>query len=192
MLRPFRQIESLNVDYITLNTMERGGIMSLGSASGMTIAEYALVASGAIPLGLAYNDVENLDRSREYDPRRLREVEVPLGIVGIATQGDYETDWIHAVGTIKIGDAAYVGPSGMLTNDSGFAGFRVGTFISALKPNRHLVLFKGNGFHREKVDPDTKLPVQENDPANRVWLVSNGFIKVRITQRDIIRSQASS
>lgn len=187
-LLPFRQVQELNTDFITLNTAERGGILSLGSASGMTIAELSTTASGVVPLGFAYNDVEWVDHSRQpliYS--RFRKVEVPLGIVGIAMEGDFETDWVQITGNVTRGDKAYLGPSGIVTNDSSYGGHQIGWFLSTLKPDRHLVIFKGAGFNREKVDERTKLVVWENNPAHREFVVSDGSIKVRIKQ-DVITS----
>jgi hypothetical protein len=52
MLRPLRQVDGLNLSYITPWTQERGGILSFGSASGITFVEYAANPSGAIPIGV--------------------------------------------------------------------------------------------------------------------------------------------
>jgi len=189
-LRPIRQVEGLNIDFPTIYTSERGGILTYANVSGIQIVQYANDPSGAIPAGLQYNDVEYMDLSRHYDPRRLREVEVSLGICGVAAQGDYETDWIHAVGTINRGDTAYVGPSGMLTNAASFGGYKVGHFLSTLSREPHLVTFYGLGFARERMDHITKQIIFDNDPRARIFVLSDGFIKVRISQFEMMKSQA--
>lgn len=180
MLKPLRQQEQVNVDYICPYTQEAGGILSYGSASGMFFAEYAINPSGARPIGIQLNDVENVNFSREFFPQYLRTTEVPCGIVGIGTQGDYVTDWIHVVGTVFVGDDAYAGPSGLFTNSASFGGARVGKFLSPLKPNPHLVTMRGLGFSREFVDPITKQVIFENNPADRMLVQSDGTIKIRI------------
>lgn len=189
-LRPIRQVESLNIDFPTIHTSERGGILTYGIVSGIQIVQYANDPSGAIPAGLQYNDVEYMDLSRHYDPRRLREVEVSLGICGVASQGDYETDWITAVGNINAGDDAYVGPSGMLTNSASFGGHKVGYFLGTLDRQPHLVTFYGLGFARERMDHITKQIIFDNDSRARIHVLSDGFIKVRIKQLSMIKSQA--
>ncbi len=189
-LRSSREVFSLNNDFITLNTSERGGILSVGSASGITILEYAVDPSGKVPLGLQYNDVEFLDRSREFDPQRLRETEVPFGIVGAATNGIFETNWLHRVGTICPGDKAYMGPSGTFTNDASLSGFQVGVFVGQVSNNPGLVLFKGGGFHRELIDTATKRPIFVNNPADRVFIVTPGFVKIRVDEHLMIQDRA--
>jgi hypothetical protein len=190
MLRPFRQVESLNIDFMCPFTQERGGFLSIGSASGMIIAEYAVNPSGAIPLGLQYNDIEFIDYSRQIDPQRLRATDDPCGIVGIITQGDFETDWVHLVGSVNTGDPAYVGPSGTITNSSSFGGYQIGKFLSQLKSDPHLVTFRGLGFSFAVMNKVTNQPLWTNNPADRVFVAVDGFIKVRIDPNIIMRSQA--
>jgi hypothetical protein len=179
-LRPLRQQEQVNIDYISPWTQERGGILTYATASGITFAQYAHVASGAVPIGIQLNDVENVNFSREVFPQRIRNTEVPCGIVGIGVQGDFETDWVHQVGQISTGDLAYVGPSGTFTNSSSFGGALVGKFLGTLKANVHPVVFRGLGFSREFVDPVSKQIVWENNPSDMLTVLSPGFVKIRI------------
>ncbi len=188
-LKGYRQVHGLNIDFITINTSERGGILTLGFVSGIRIAQYAIDASGSIPLGIQYNDVEFRDLSREYDPRRIREVEIPFGIVGIATYGDFETDWIHVVGNISPGDSAYVGPSGTITNSASYGGYRIGYFLSTLEIDPHRLIFAGGGYSRERMDFRTKKIIIDNDPRAIIWVLSDGFARVRISQQEMVKSQ---
>lgn len=190
-LRPFREELEVNVDFICPWTQERGGVLSIGSASGITIAEYATNASGALPLGLQLNDIEHVNFAREYHPQRIRNTDIPCGTVGVAMEGLYETDWLHIVGSIQSGDPAYVGPSGTVTNSASFGGIRLGRFMSSLKADPHTVVFRGLGFSREFIDRTTKLPKWENNPADQILIVTPGYAKVHINQRDIRISQAS-
>lgn len=179
-LKPIRQVEQVNVDFICPFTQERGGIASLLVASGMYMASYAYSASGARPLGIQLNDLQNIDLSRQIDPRRLEMTDFPCGIVGLSMQGDYTTDWIYPVGTITTGDIAYVGPSGMFTNDSSLGGNEVGKFLSSVVSDPHTVTFQGLGFTREFVDPCDKTIKIENDPKDAILLATPGYIKVRV------------
>jgi len=180
-LKPEQQMEALTLTYPTLNTSERGGILSLGTASGIQIVEYARNPSGAIPIGIQLNDVEHIDPSRQVDPRCLgRRVDYSMALVGAATDGEFVTDWLCIAGTLMPGQKAYVGPSGTITNDNSSGGVRIGTFISTLTPDPHTVTFAGKGWSRQQMDPITKGIFTENDPANKILVITPGYAKVRI------------
>jgi hypothetical protein len=190
-LRPIRQELEVNIDHITVNTQEMGGILSFGEASGIIIAEYAIDPNGAIPIGIQLNDIEWVNFSREYYPQRLRRTDVPCGTVGVGMEGEYETDWLHIVGSVSTGDRAYVGPSGTFTNDGSLGNIEVGMFAGPLKSDPHTVVFKGLGFSRQFMDPCTKALAFENNPEDQVLIGTPGYIKIRISQRKIHLSQAN-
>lgn len=180
MLRPLRQTEQVNIDFITPHTQERGGALVYAEASGICFVEYAFAPSGAKFAGIQLNDVEYMNLGIHPNPQYIREVDVPCAIVGMGMQGDWITDWVHIVGTVNNGDPAYVGPSGTFTNSSAFGGAECGMFIGPLKSQPHFLTMRGLGFSREFIDPCTKERVMENDPADRVLVLSDGFIKIRI------------
>jgi hypothetical protein len=186
-LRPLRQQEQVNIDLICPWTQEMGGALTYGSASGITFAQYAHVASGAVPIGIQLNDIEWVAFDREYHPQRLRSMEIPCGIVGIAVQGDFVTDWVHIIGSVFPGDKAYIGPSGTFTNSTSFGGALIGRFLSVLEPDVHEVTFRGLGFSRQLVDPISKQIIWENNPADRLVVLSDGYIKIRIDTSAMIR-----
>jgi hypothetical protein len=188
MLRPLRQIDSLNTAYVTPWTQERGGVLSYGSASGVTIVEYAANPSGAKVVGIQHNDVEHLNLTYEPHPSRVREVDTPCGTVGIIQQGVFETDWIHLIGSISSGDKAYAGPSGTITNSASFGGTQIGHFLGTLTGSPRLLTYRGLGFTRTAQEGG--VIVTENDPNDRVFVQSDGFARVRIDQRTILRSQS--
>lgn len=181
MLRPLRQTEQVNIDFITPWTQERGGALTYAVASGMQIVEYGFDPSGVKFAGIQLNDVEYVNLGRQPFPQMWRDTEMPCGIVGIGTQGDWVTDWIHIVGTVNNGDTAYVGPSGTFTNSPDFGGARCGKFIGPLKSQPHILTMRGLGYSRELIDPCTKQKIFENNQADRVLVVTPGFIKIRIT-----------
>jgi hypothetical protein len=182
-LKPLRQTEQVNIDFICPWTQERGGCLSIVQASGMYFAEYARNPSGLFAMGVQLNDIEWMNLSRQYHrtfSHPAATTDVPCGIVGIATQGDFVTDWIHLIGSIQIGDSAYAGPSGTFTNTPSFGGVKVGKFIGQLQPDPHTVVFQGLGFSREFVDTCDKQIKWENNPADSILVVTPGYIKIRV------------
>lgn len=179
-LRPSRQTQQVNIDFPCPWTQERGGALTWTQASGIDFVQYSFDPSGVHFAGLQLNDIENVNFTRQPFQQYIRDTDIPFTRVGLGTQGDFITDWIYPVGTINQGDLAYVGPSGMITNSSSFGGEVVGKFLGILEPNRHLVTLRGLGFSRQYIDPVTKVLTWENNPADRLLLVSDGYIKVRI------------
>ena len=182
-LKPLRQTEQVNIDFICPWTQERGGCLSFASASGMTFVEYPHDPSGAIPFGIQLSDIEWMNLSRQYNrtfAHPAATTDVPCGIVGVGVQGDFITDWIHLIGTVMPGDPAYVGPSGTFTNSSAFGGLEIGKFIGVLKPDPHCVTMRGLGFSRQFIDPCDKKLKWENNPADAVHVITPGFIKIRV------------
>lgn len=183
-LRPLRQTEQVNTDFICPFTQERGGCLSLGSASGMYFAHYAHNPSGVFPMGIQLNDIEHMNLTRQPHRGFLGyTTDVPCGIVGIAVQGDFITDWLYILGNVYPGDNAYVGPSGTFTNSSSFGGSKIGEFRSGLTQDPHTVTFRGLGFNRQYIDPCTKALVWENNPADAIHISSPGFAKIRVNIR---------
>lgn len=187
-LKPLRQTQQVNTDFITPYTQELGGCLTLVLSSGMYIAQYAADPSGAFPMGVQLNSVEHMNLTRQ--PHRTflgYTVDVPCAIVGIATEGEFITDWLHLVGSIAPGDAAYVGPSGTFTNSAAFGGRQIGEFRGALEVDPHRVTFRGLGFSRQYVDCNTKQLVWENNPADRQYVETPGYAKIRIKIRKAIQ-----
>jgi len=182
-LQPTRQTTEVNIDFITPWTQERGGCLSIATASGMYFAEYAFDPTDVVPLGIQLNDIEWMNLSRQYH-RTFTGIgvmtDVPCGIVGIGTQGEYITDWLYLIGNIMPGDAAYVGPSGTFTNNQSLGGVRIGTFLSSLQADPHTVTLRGLGFSRQYVDPCTKQVVWENNPADKILIATPGFAKIKV------------
>ena len=181
-LRPERQTQQVNIDFPCPHTQERGGLLSWVQASGMYFVEYAFNPSGLHVAGLQLNDIEYVNMTRQPFQQYIRDIDIPFARVGIATQGDFLTDWVYPVGTINQGDLAYAGPSGMITNSRSFGGEVIGKFIGILIAKPHLVTLRGMGFSRQYIDTTkpSKPLVWENNPADAIRLVTPGFIKVRV------------
>jgi hypothetical protein len=105
--------------------------------------------------------------------------EMPCGIVGIGVEGEFQTDWLYIVGTVMPGDTAYVGPSGTFTNDASLGGIEIGLFLSTLTQDPHTVTMRGLGFSRQYIDCEKHL-AWENNPADRVLVITPGFAKIRV------------
>lgn len=180
-IKPLRQTEETNIDFLCPWTQERGGCLSIVQASGMYFAEYSHDPSGKFTMGIQLNDIEWMNLARQYH-RTFRgyTTDVPCGIVGIAVQGDFITDWLHLIGAVMPGDPMYAGPSGTFTNSSQFGGSRIGKFIGTLKSDPHTVVFRGLGFSRQFVDPCDKTLKWENNPADAILIATPGYIKIRV------------
>jgi hypothetical protein len=191
-LRPFRQVEDVyDNDLPVLATSERGGILSFASASGLNYVEYARNPSGVIPLGIQLNDIEWLNY--EYQPHpHARDVRLPYDCAKVAIQGIFETDWLLVSGQIYAGMPAYLGPSGTITNRTDFGSYRIGKFMSTLVDDPHTVTFAGLGFTRTHQEYQTHNIVTENNPANRITVITPGYARVRIDQGTITRSQTGN
>lgn len=180
-LKPSRQTEQVNIDYITPWTQERGGCLCFGMVSGISIAQYVFNPSGVHPIGVQLNDIEWMNLGRQYHRTFLGyTTELPCGIVGIGTQGDFITDWIYIIGSVMPGDDAFVGPSGTFTNTASLGGRKIGEFRSALESDPHYVTMRGFGFSRQYTDTCTKSLVWENNPADSVLVPTPGYAKIRI------------
>lgn len=103
-------------------TAERGGIAVLktvGSGDGMdqsvAVAEYAATSSGKMPIGVLMNDVVNIDLTRQKLNPYKDEVQINTKVC-LWSKGDVETNWLLPGITVSMGDRAYLGPSGYITN----------------------------------------------------------------------------
>jgi hypothetical protein len=182
-LKPIRQTEQVNIDYICPWTQERGGCLSIVQASGMYFAEYSANPSGVFPMGIQLNDIEWMNLALQHHrtfSHPAATTDVPCGIVGICVQGDFITDWIYLVGDVYPGDDAYVGPSGTFTNSPAHGGEKIGSFRGVLQPDPHTVVYRGLGFSRQYVDPCDKVIKWENNPADRILIATPGYIKIRV------------
>jgi len=100
----------------------RGGIVSFstfGSGAALdqaaALVTYAAVASGSKPAGMLLNDMVNLDLTRQHQNYHKDEVQKG-GKVTLGTKGWWNTDQITSGITIAVGDRAYLGNGGRITN----------------------------------------------------------------------------
>ncbi len=151
-----RQVFHTNVDLTSSGVAERGGIFSYvpGVAGLGAYANAVAVSGGARPAGLLLDDVEALNfyNHPEYRQRNV----VPQGsVVGLATEGEFETDFVEttgpggiAVGTYAAGDLLYLADDGNLSRNNGtFAGTAIRFLIG-----RSLGTVDANGFLKFRLE----------------------------------------
>lgn len=146
-LKGSRQTFETNIDLTVSGVAERGGILSfVPGVAGLGEYGNAAAVSGQLsrPAGLLLDDVEDINymRNGEYRQRNV----VPKGsVVGIATEGEFITDFVEtavglvSVGTYAPGDPLYLANDGQVSRLN-VLGIRklVGVALSALSADGFL------------------------------------------------------
>jgi len=146
-LKGARQTFETNIDLAVSGIAERGGILSfVPGVAGLGEYGDATAVSGQLskPAGLLLDDVEDINymRNGEYRQRNV----VPKGsVVGIATEGEFITDFVEtavgvvSVGTYAAGDTLYLANNGQVSRLN-VLGIRkqVGVALSALSADGFL------------------------------------------------------
>lgn len=189
-LKPLRsQYMTNKKDFCHPRTSERGGVLTAVTVSGVEYADYTADPSGLGVLGIKANDHEWMEFDRQtMDYGHDRRVNQLDDVAYMITGGDVITDWVHPdyANTIRAGDTAYAGPSGLLVNDQTFAGKKVGTFMSSVgspqfnlqRHDSYFVLYEGGGLSYTWTDPQTKEIEHVN--AVQVFLPVAGWVWLRI------------
>ena len=153
-LAEYRQVLATDMNYVVNAAAERGGILSAASGN---IASYVttVVASGTVPIGILLDDVEDLNpmKTPQYYQRTVTDLG---GVVGIATKGEFITDFVdgYAKPHIDAGDRAYLTHSGLLTIAAlapGIVGSAGGSGLGILV-GRFLSNPDSNGFTKVWID----------------------------------------
>lgn len=133
-LLPTRQTTRESIEFTTPFHIERGGILSLTTLSGVQFAVYEMnPTASTAPLGLMQFDTVEVDLFRAIPPWRSHNA-YPAGTnIPYITEGQVITNAVDSTVTgITIGEAAYLAPSGMVTNSTKYGTRQVGTFLSVL------------------------------------------------------------
>ena len=117
-----------DISWFMNETNERGGIATISTAgSGAALDQsaalvvYAPQASGAVPVGILLNDMVNIDQTRQHINFHKNEMQQG-GKVTLLRKGWVVTNFIDPGDTITAGQAAFVGPSGYITNSQAAPG----------------------------------------------------------------------
>jgi hypothetical protein len=159
-LMPLRQTNRQAVDFVTPFHIERGGILSLTTLSGVQYAVYEMnPSSSTVPLGLMQYDTEEVDLYRANAPWKHRNAFPELTPLPYIIEGNIITNAIDSTVTnVTIGQPAYLAPSGMITNSTKYGTSRVGTFMSVLNAEElgviHLPTQIRVAGNQAIVDPD--------------------------------------
>lgn len=133
-LKVYRYVHTETTDFFAPNVMERGGIASLiapgasGSApdNALSTVSYAGNPSGAVPVGVLWNDVVNYDLTRQHINFQRSEVQVnsKVNLIKLGTVVTNMTSGVVTVGQ------AYLGPFGTATNTNLSGTSKVGRFLT--------------------------------------------------------------
>jgi hypothetical protein len=141
-LKPDRIESYTDISFFCDTVSERGGIVShVTGGSGVSmddansVVRYAANQSGTKPAGLLLNDVVNIDLTRQHINWNKDEIQVG-GKVTLLRQGQVTTNMVAAV-TPAVGEDAYYGASGLLTNVSTNS-VKVGRFLSVKDTNGYV------------------------------------------------------
>ncbi len=133
-LKPDRVETLTDISFFMTAVATRGGVASVDTSGvgvsmddGDAVVEYAVAASGAKPIGVLLNDVVNLDLTRQHINWHKDETQVG-GKVTLLSIGQVTTNMV--VGDPVAGEPAYVGANGTISNSTGTAVQRVGTWLS--------------------------------------------------------------
>jgi hypothetical protein len=143
-LKPDRIEAYTDISFFCNDTTAERGVMAVHSTGGSGVAmddANAVVTtvvadpSGTKPAGLLLNDVVDLDLTRQHINWHRDEVQTGSKVT-LLRQGQVTTDQVVSGVTPAVGDAAYYGVNGQLTNVSTegatSAGVQVGRFLSTL------------------------------------------------------------
>ncbi len=158
-LLPSRQVFDTNIDLTVSGVAERGGILSfVPGVNGLGAYANAAAVSGQVvqPAGLLLDDVEALNffLHPEYRQRNV----VPQGsVVGIATEGEFWTDFVEqtgpgaiSVGTYIPGDVLYMADNGQLSRNNGT--FNNGATAKRVVVGRALSALGSDGYLKVRIE----------------------------------------
>lgn len=131
-----QQIFDTRCEYVNPFQVERGGILSLETLSGIQYATYvANPTQNTIPIGLMQHDQEEVDLYRAAAPWQTRRAYPEFTPYPYLILGTVVTNAVHPhvdPAAIRPGAPAYLAPSGLITANTTFNSRRIGTFDSTL------------------------------------------------------------
>ena len=129
-----QQILDTRIDYVNPFQVERGGILSITTLSGIDYATYEPNPTvDTVPVGLMMHDQEEVDLYRALAPWRVARRYPEFTPYPYLILGTVITNAVHPdidTAAVLPGAAAYLASSGLITTDPTFR--RIGTFDSSL------------------------------------------------------------
>jgi hypothetical protein len=175
------QIMDKRVDYVNPFEVERGGILSLTTLSGVQYATYEPnPTSTTIPLGLMMHDQEEVDLFRAVAPwstRRAYPANTPFPYL---IMGEVITNAVHPhidPSMVKPGAPAYLAPSGLITCVNTYNSTRIGTFTSTLNDSRLNVPGGASALKASRLRVAGNAAIVDPDP---VYASTAGWVRIRI------------
>lgn len=131
-----QQILDTRAEYVNPWEVERGGILSLATMSGIQYAIYEPnPTTNTVPLGLMLHDQEEVDLYRAVAPWRTHRAYPAFTAYPYLIKGVVITNAIHPdtdPATVMPGAPAYLAPSGLITSSTTWSSRPIGKFDSAL------------------------------------------------------------
>lgn len=173
-----QQILDERAEYVNPFQVERGGILSLATLSGIQYAVYEPNPTiDTVPLGLQQHDQEEVDLYRANAPWKTRRAYPEFTSYPYLILGTVITNAIHPdvdSAAVRPGSPAYLAASGLITTDPTLR--RVGTFDSAL--NDPTIRVPGNRAAGSLLRVAGNEAIVNPDP---VLVSTAGWVRIRIT-----------
>lgn len=174
-----QQILDTRADYVNPFEVERGGVLSLASLSGIPYAVYEPnPTSATVPLGIMMHDQEEVDLYRAVAPWRTRRAYPAFTAYPYLIAGTVITNAVHPdidPTLVRPGAPAYLAPSGLITCVPTYNPKRIGTFESSLNDPRLSV--PGNPGVASSMRVAGNQAIVNPDP---VFASTAGWVKIRI------------
>jgi hypothetical protein len=196
-LGPQRQIFHRENGMASLRAGECGGILCYVASSGVQVVGYlADISNDVYPLGVQLHDVEVMDEGYIYNPwveRGVRRVSKPNEAVSFSSHCQIDTNFIHPGANPHSGKIAYLAPSGLITDNAGLGGPKIGYFASEINDNKVAGLPNTSGFitvfgggwvrgqYMKKVNGEGQNIFEIQEPTiEKVVIATRGWCRVRI------------
>lgn len=177
-----QQIFDERCEYVNPFQVERGGILSLETLSGIQYATYvANPTNDTVPIGLMQHDQEEVDLFRAVAPWRTHRAYPEYSAFPYVILGIVITNAIHPhvdASTIRPGAPIYLAPSGLITSNTTFSNRRIGTFDSAL--NDPTIRVPANSIGASSMRVAGNQAIVDPQPAT---IPTAGWARVRINIR---------
>lgn len=134
------QVLDRRCDYVNPFQVERGGILSLATLSGIPYAVYEPnPTQNTVPVGLMMHDQEEVNLFRAIAPWRTHNAYAEFTNFPYLTMGEVITNAVHPAidpSMVLPGAPVYLAPSGLVTCVPTYNSRRIGTFLSTLNDSR--------------------------------------------------------